>query len=362
MKFTYLKDRNFSNGRNYIGASDIGTLCLCNLKYGQTPLKLWEVLTGREKSWSGNESTEWGHHLEGLILKKALMKLMEYDKSLIDKWYINKISDRNRYSSVGFNAYSNTEAVCPYFNHITAHADLIVVDNNSFLADGTTPDETNNSFIIEAKSSRFFSAKRNDDENFGYSDKDLSENGIPLGVYLQVQTQMLCYDMPYAYVALLADTSSHRLYGRINKNVKTQEHILAIAERFWQCVETDTPPKPETWEDVVALNPNLDKESKTVISGDSEQKVLIMKDQYKRISKAIKKLDARQDDIKNAIGLLIGENAYLQNAEGESLAKAFEVTRETISLSNIKKELPEVAQILIDKNMINKSTSRQIRF
>ena len=91
MKF--LKDTSFENGRNYIGASDIATLAGLNKKYNQTPLTLWEVLTKRTAQWTGNESTEWGHLLEGLILKKAIEKLDYKDHA--EKFYIDKIKGKN---------------------------------------------------------------------------------------------------------------------------------------------------------------------------------------------------------------------------------------------------------------------------
>ena len=347
MKF--LKDTNFLNGRNYIGASDIATLAGLNKKYNQTPLTLWEVLTKRTEQWTGNESTEWGHLLEGLILKKAIEKLGH--KNYSERFYFDKIKGKNKtffQNEIAF--YNNTEALCPHFKHLTAHADLVI-------------DDFKNPKIIEAKSSKFFASKRKDEEETvdGYSMKDFSANGIPLKVRLQVQAQLMCYNVESAHVALLADTSSHKLYGEIKKDVKTQEYILALCEKFWQCVEKDIPPKPETWADILRLYPEIDEETKAVISGEEEQKVLIMKNQYKRYSKAISKLQGRQEDIKNAIGLLIGENKYLENAEGENLAKTFMTERETISLNDIKEKFPSDYKKYLKEELIKKSKTRSIR-
>lgn len=346
--FTYLKDKDFKKGRRYIGASDIPTLALFNVKYNQTPLTLWEEKTGRRDPFRGNERTRAGHELEHIVLKWGLEKLTEnnnyyYSNDYLKYFLISRLKGIN--DCVGL--FSFTEARHPKYNFIVSHADLI--DNNT-------------EFIMEGKTTGFFGGKRNDDINLGYDKNDMTANGIPSAVYLQVQTQMLCYGISAAYVSVMIDTGIHRLYGPIKAHKKTQEKILAIADKFWWYVENDKPPKPNTWNDIVILNPNLDRESKTVIAGVDEEKVKQMKQEKRDIAKKIKKLEAREEDIKNAIGLLIGENSYLETSSGESLAKAFEVTREYLNFKKIKKENPRKYKNLKKDGLIYDSTSRQLRY
>lgn len=353
-KFTYLKDKDFSQGRKYIGASDIPTLALLNIKYGQTPLSLWEVMTGRKEAWKGNSRTFAGHELEPLILKWGLKELGYSDK-FINYWYVSRIKNKNKFicpvdgESIGLDSelYSYTEAICPQFKHLVAHADLI---------DVCEP------FIVEAKSVGFFGGMRKDDDNYGY---DLSDNNIdciPLSVALQCYTQCLCYGIETFYVSVMIDTGIKKTYGPFKADRKKQEYILALAEKFYWHVKNDTPPKPETWEDVQKLNPTLDKESKTVVIGETEQTVIEMKDRAKNLKKRQKEIDKELDDIKNAIGLIIGENAYLENSEGNSLASAYNVTRESIKLSELKKEKIKTYNSLKKAGFITESSYRQLRY
>lgn len=339
--FTYLKDKDFSQGRKYIGASDIPTLALLNIKYGQTPLSLWEVMTGRKEAWKGNSRTFAGHELEPLILKWGLSEII--DKDIADKWYKVRVIGKKSFGDY----HSWTEAICPQFKHLVAHADLIDVCDP---------------YIMEAKSVGFFGGMRKDDDNYGY---DLSDNNIdciPLSVALQCYTQCLCYDIDTFYVSVMIDTGIKKTYGPFKADRKKQEYILALAEKFYWHVENDTPPKPETWEDVQKLNPVLDKESKTVVIGETEQTVIEMKDRAKNLRKKQKEIDKELDDIKNAIGLIIGENAYLENSEGNSLASAYNVTRESIKLTELKKEKIRIYNTLKKNGFITENSYRQLRY
>lgn len=337
--FTYLKNKDFSTGRNYLGASDVPTIALLNLKYGQTPLTLWETLTGRREQWKGNSRTAMGHELEHVALKKALEKL-EYSKDEINAFLISRIKNKNKSGSL----VSWTEFKHPDLPFLVVHPDLIDIDKE---------------FNIEAKSHGFFGGQRKDDLNVGYDKDDMSANGIPSSTYLQVQTQSLCTGFDDNYVSSLIDNIPY-LYGSIKPHIKTQEKIMAIVEKFWWHVEKDTPPKPETWKDVVSLNPNLDKESKTVIAGDTLDEVLQMKASKKEIDKKIKKLEADKKDIKNAIGLLLGENAILESPEGEGLAKSFDVTR--YSLKNYKDMSKRRFNQLVKDGFISETKYRDMRY
>jgi hypothetical protein len=357
-KFTYLKDKDFSQGRKYIGASDIPTLALLNIKYGQTPLSLWEVMTGRKEAWKGNTRTYAGNELEPLILKWGLKEL-GYSNKFINSWIISRFKNKNKFEyliegddlSLNSEIYSFTEFVCPHFKHLVAHPDLLIKRLND-----------DKSAIIEAKSTGFFGGMRKDNESHGYDLETNTVKSIPASVALQCETQLLCSGVKQYYISVMIDTGIKKTYGPFTPDIKKQEHILALAEKFYWHVENDTPPKPETWEDVQKLNPELDKESKTVIIGETEFLVNIMKDKAKRMRKVIKDAEKELDDIKNSIGLIIGENAYLENSEGNSLASAYNVTRENIKLSELKKEKIRVYNKLKKEGFINSSTYRNLKF
>lgn len=363
-KFTYLKDINFDQPRYYIGASDVPTLALLNKKYGHTPLSLWKEKTGRGEPKIDNERMKAGKELEPLILKWGMEKLIfesinkklglesiekddkpikelkpyRFRKDFLNKFLLSRTAGENQF----FNYFSQTE--CRHSEHkfICSHADLIQED-----------------FIMEAKSTGYFGGKRKD-INSGYDEEDTSANGIPSTVYLQVQTQMLCYDIPVCYVSVMIDTGTHRLYGPIPANKKTQEKIIALCQRFWWCVENDKPPKPETWKDIQYLNPDFDKHSKTVIGGEKEEEAFKMKARAETLREKQKKIKEELDDIKNAVGLLIGEQKYLESSSGEKLATAFNV--EKYFLKNYKKMSKRRFDGLVKDGFITKSEYRDIRF
>jgi len=338
---TRLKDKDFKKGRRYIGASDVPTLALMNLRFGQTPLKLWEEKTGRAAPWGGNERTRAGHELEPVALKWGVEKVTGISAKESQQIFIKLITGKDYLS------YRPLTEARHSRGYIVAHADLIDIDRP---------------YIMEAKTSGFFGARRGENVNYGYDLDDLTENGIPSNVYLQVQAQLLCYDIPEAYVSAMLDTGIHRLYGPIKAHVQTHEKILAICERFWWHVEKDQAPKPEVWEDVVKLNPVLDKESKTVVGGDDEQKVKEMIARAAALKKRAKDIESELNDIKNAVGIILGANKYLESSSGESLASAFDVSRLTVSEKELRNNYPLWHQELLTKGIIKESKFRNIKY
>jgi hypothetical protein len=222
-----------------------------------------------------------------------------------------------------------TEARYPGRSYCIAHADVLFDD----------PEEP---YIIEAKTVGAMAGKRREGQVFsGYDVDDLTAQGVPDAVFLQVQWQMMCYGVDLAYVAALIDNQFYT-FGPIHAEKKVQESCLALAERFWRLVEADTAPAPETWDDVVSMYP-LVEETSAMIAGDDEMRVREMISRDKQVAARIKELTDERDDIKNAIGVLIGGNAVLASASGDTLAKASEQSRTTCTIlareTEIKKKL-----------------------
>jgi|GEM_PF-5700671 len=336
--FTYLKDINFEKGRRYIGASDIPTLALLNVKYDQTPLTLWEQKTGRAEPFQGNERTKAGKELEPLVLKWGLEK-MDYEN--LNSLLLSRYENKNKINTF----HSFTEARHPDRPYLVAHADLI---------------ETADPFVMEAKTTGYFGGKRRDNVNIGYDKDDLSGNGIPTRVYLQIQTQMLCYDIPVCYVSVMIDTGQHRLYGPISAHKKTQEKILALAERFQWHIEKDQPPEPKIWKDVIKLHPVIKKDSQSVLGGSELEKAIEMKERAKKLRAKQKDIKKELDDIKNAMGLLIGPNQYLMSADGQKIASVSQITK--YNLKDYKKMTKSRLTRMLNDGFINKSEYRKLNF
>jgi hypothetical protein len=169
----------------------------------------------------------------------------------------------------------------------------------------------------------------------------------------------MCYGAEKAYVSALID-NLHRLYGPVYPNRKVQEHILAIATNFWQHVENNTEPMPETWDDVKLLNPNIEADKKIMVGGEKLETVFQLTNRGKEIKEKIKKLKEEEDDIKKALGLIISDNKLIEDPEGNKLVSQHEITRETVSLSAIKKENENLYNQLND--YIKVSTSRVLKY
>jgi len=340
----YRKIRDFHGSRRKgVGASDIPTLALLNLKYDQTPYKLWLVKTGREEPWAGNEATWWGLQLEGLVLKQYIAHPERFGPEIAEHFYREYLRRR---SSGPLKVY--IEFHHPQYRFALCHPDLLIDDGNPLL--------------IQAKCHSYFAAKRKDDPDYGYDPDDRSQNGVPASVFLQEQWELFCTGLPEAYVAVLANTNQYGEWGPIIADPRTQEKCLALAKRFMWHVERDEPPKPETWADVQAMFPQL-QPTTAMVSGDTELEVRRMIERKDRLDRAAKRIKAELKDLKNAVGLLIGGNAVLTSAEGDVLARASETGRWYLrEAKKLEQTEPELFKRLIDEGYITRSEWRELRF
>lgn len=345
------KTQDFTEARRRgVGSSDIPTLAGLNRMYGETTFTLWQDKTGRKKSDNFGERIHWGHKLEGLILHEWVAR--RFGVEVADDFYLSYLRDRS------FEQFKiKTECFHPKYRYAMAHADLLTdqsTKNNDYEVIDDLP------AIIEAKSHRGLAARRGVDLDYGYNPDDQSQDGIPARVFLQVQWQMFCYAVPEAWVVALIDTSDYREYGPIKADPRVQEKCLALADRFWWHVENDREPPPETWGDVCALFPEQTKTT-AVVSGTPESEIRAAVLKKKRYSALIEKYKAKIEDIKNAAGLLIGSNQILTAGNGEVLAQTYNKSKESIALSEVKKQAPELEAALRAKGLVNKSSWREIR-
>jgi len=338
-KFTYLPEdnRKFEKGRNYIGASAMPTLFGLNKKYGQTPMTFWQEFTGRKEKFRGNDRTRAGHWQEDGILARYVK---DYTHLNYRGFWISRLAGEDVFE----NLHSFTEARHPDYEYAVAHADLLKIPE---LIDPS---------IIQAKNSGFFAAIREDDKNNGYDPDDHSQNGIPLGIYLQEQWELFCYGVSEAWVAVQIDGWNWQIYGPITYKKKSVENCLALADRMWWHIKNDTPPKPATWPDVVSMYPELREKTAAVIGGKDYEDMITMRQELKDINITMRQLESRAEDIKNATGLLIGGNEILRSLSGEELAKAsLRPGREILKLKELKKEKPRTYSNLKKLGFITES-------
>lgn len=349
----YTKIRDFHDERDKgVGSSDIPALAGLYRNYGSTTLRLWEEKTGSAPRWNGNQRTAWGKKLEGMVLREFIAN--RYGEDAADDF----LTAKRRGRSLG-PFKTETEARHPERPYCLAHADLLVDQGAPYIDINGEPVEP---YIVEAKTAGMMSGKRREGVIFaGYDPDDLTAQGIPDAVFLQVQWQLYVYGVDTAYVAVLIDTADYREYGPIKADPRVQEKCLALAKRFWRLVETDTAPAPETWDDVQRLFPHQ-TDTTAMIGGDDEARVREMITEDKRLAATIKGLEERRDDIKNAVGILLGGNSVLASAEGQILAKSSEQTRESVALGKVAKAAPDIEARLRELNLVTTTTFRTVRY
>lgn len=344
----YHKIRDFHGARSRgVGSSDIPTLAGFSKQYGQTPYTLWLEKTGRGERKPAGPRADWGHRLEPLVLARWVEEHVGPDFAM--KFYAAAIQGR----SIG--AWKReTEARMPGRPYVLAHADLLV--------DIPEIDEVQRPYIVEAKTSGFFAGKRREGQAFlGYDPDDRSYQGIPDPVYLQVQWQMLAYDVPEAWVCVLIDTGDWREYGPIPAAPRVQEKCLALAERFWKLVEEDKPPKPETWSDVASMWP-IPEEKTAMLGGEDEMRARDYAARYWLLGDRIKELSEEREELKNALGIYMGENSLLVTAEGHKLASSWvQANPASVSLKDLKEKDSELYARLDEGGYIKKTERRELR-
>lgn len=365
--FTYMKDKDFSSGRDYIGASDMTTITGIN-EY-QSPYELWETRTGRKKGFSGNFLSAEGHFKEAGILGKklaydSLIKNIGPDftpqewLSAITSERVNNFITSRLWNEVQFeNLHSWTEARAPENKRHVAHADLLNLSEKSIP-------------ITQAKNTGVYAAntrKRNPYK--GYAKDDLSQNGIPLGVFFQEQWEMYCYGVPRAEVAVDIGGNEWKLYGPIDYNKKTVEKLVILADAMLECIDTDTPPDPQTWPDVLSMFPDLETHTKSTISGQDELDARKMVSQHAKYTNGIKLLKKKQLDITMALAGLASEpdlgvmHNYLTASDGSTIASFSDRQgQRRISVTKLEKEEPDLFDDLDSMGFVTQdATSRSIR-
>lgn len=338
----YGKIKDFHGSRmGSIGSSDIPILAGFGKQYGDTPYTLYLEKTGQKERRAAGPRAEWGHRLEPLILSAWISRNHGEEEALAYMAAAIRGRSSGRYKSL-------TEARMPGRPYVLAHADLVV--------DDAAP------LIVEAKSAGFFSGKRREGEAFlGYDPDDLSQQGIPDPVFLQVQWQMLAYGVPEARVAVLIDTGDYREYGPIIADPRVQEQELALAERLWRCIVDRTPPKPETWSDVSLMWPEP-ADTTAMIGGEDEMRVRSLVFEYWQIGERLDRDEARRKEIKNALGIYLGENAILATPEGLKLASSWvQANPASVNLKELEAKEPELYARLVEGGYVRKSERRELR-
>lgn len=333
-----------------IGSSDIPVIIKTkNSSIKKSQYELWEEKTGCVEPFLGNDYTTWGHELEPLLIAAFIRK--KYDSKLSYKFKLDYIIHQNirttHYKpSTIFHPF--TECKHPDYPWAIAHSDCVV--NNH-----TEP------FQLEAKTGGYYARVRREDFE-GFDLEDHTATGVPPDILLQVQWQMLVYDIEFTYVLLLVDDNKFHIY-EVPAIKKWWPLMLEKTSQFlWHC-KKNKPPKPEKYDDIKKLFPEV-KDKAIYILGEKAAIAEQMKAEKKKLQKRKSKIEKRISDINDAAGLLMGENKYLYN--GETSKKIFQqvITKGQYNMihpATIEKDAPETFKILQKKGLINKHDRRYVR-
>lgn len=337
-----------------IGSSDIPIIIKTkNSRIKKSAYELWEEKTGRVEPFQGNDYTIWGHELEPLLISAFIRK--KYNSKLAYKFKIDYILHQEWRSETYYPAtifHSFTECRHPLFEWIISHGDCICP---YFKWNREKP------IILEAKTGGYYARVKHEGIE-GFDLEDHTATGVPSDILLQVQWQMLCYDINLTYVLLLIDDNKFHIY-EVPAIKKWFPLMLEKASKFlWHC-EKDKPPQPEKYSDIEKLFPGI-KDKAIYITGERAIIAEQMKAEKKKLQSKIKKYQRRIDDINDAAGLLMQENKFLFN--GETSKKIFQQViikdqYNPIHPSTIQKNDPVSFDRLTKLGLIKKSDRRYIR-
>lgn len=357
-----------------IGSSDIPVIIKTkNSRIKKSSYELWEEKTGKVEPFQGNNYTTWGHELEPLLISAFIRK--KYNAKIAYKFKLDYVVHQNVRSKF-YNPmtifHPFTECKHPQFPWAIAHGDCVCRDdlNNEILKKippsndkiKTNQIEQNYfSYLLEAKTGGYYARVRREDFE-GFDLDDHTATGVPSDILLQVQWQMLIYDIDFTYVLLLVDDNKFHIY-EVPAIKKWFPLMLEKASQFLWCCKNDKPPQPEKYDDIKKLFPEI-KDKAVYVTGEKAIVAEQMKAEKKKLQAKMKKYQKRIDDINNAAGLLMGENKFLFN--GETSKKLFQqvITKDQYNMihpSAIQKNAPNAFKILEEKNLINKSDRRYVR-
>jgi len=244
-----------------LGGSDAAAAV--GLSRWKSRYQLWLEKTGHAEPFTGNDATHWGNMLEPIVRQE----------------YANR---------TGLSIITPGETL--------KHPDFPFVLAN---IDGIVPDDR----IVECKTGR----PSND-----WGEPGTSE--IPEEYVLQVQHYLMVTQLPRADVPVLLGGNDFRIY-HIEADGETQALLLQGEREFWELVQRNEPPEPETPEDIRRRWPKS-QDKPRIASGEiaAELQHLLI------INRAHKENEERIERMKADIQKYLGECDTLVDERGRKLA------------------------------------------
>lgn len=336
---------------NKIGASDIPALITNPEKpneslagYGRTPLTVWQEKTGKLKREPPGLPAEMGHYMENKAIelflryfefpRRELILLQLKILAEMDNTYLDKLSCKDHCFKYHTQYYTENKI---------AHPDAIYIPEDYYEKEkklkyeGITIDLTK-PFIFEAKSARFFSAKRPEGSIVsGYDFKLKTWHGIALKSYFQIQYQLALFDIDVAYLGLISDTSDFHVW-EIKANKEHQKELMNIADVMTMHIKQDTPPKELVINqaDIKMLYPHM-KDDFITLSGEKYETAKIIVDEFKKAKDQEKKWKEKKLEALDSMSVILQDYKELRDSSGVMAAWQTRKGRESVSITDMKK-------------------------
>jgi len=214
-----------------IGGSDMPIIM--GLSSYKTPYQLYLEKTGQIESTS--EMTEfqyWGHALEGVVRDEFAKRnnvIVETPETLVH----------------------------PFINFLRANVDGFIPSLNA---------------VLEVKCSSGFMA-----HEWGEDGSDT----IPLPYLVQVAHYCAVTNADCAYIAVLIGGNDYREF-KYTRDAEIEERVINEAKKFWECVQTRTPPEAINQVDLRLMYPKHDPEkTKTIAPDVAEQLTTLVDTRFK---------------------------------------------------------------------------------
>lgn len=271
-----------------IGGSDAAVVA--GISRYKSQYQLWMEKTGKSEPFSGNEASHWGNKLEDVVAE-------EYTQRTGRK--VRRVNQTQYH---------------PEYDFIFGHVDRVSVGDKR---------------IVEIKTSL---GKYRSDVDWG----DAGSDSIPEAYYLQVQHYMAVMQSQVCDVAALVSGDSGaelRIY-EIQRDDKLIADLISMEKKFWEYVESDTPPPVRDTRDLAIKYPKDDDE--TVIAS---MEIYGLINALKDMKNSKKEIENAEEEIKTKIQEFMADKAYLVSQSGNKLASWKTQITERVDTSLLKKEL-----------------------
>lgn len=327
--------------------------------YGKTAITLYQEKVGERERDKSGLAAEMGHYLEPKAIELFIREVWGPD--VASAWMRRRMD----FEMNGGDARTK-QAYPVLYNTAFIDRDSIVHPDGLHIGekDGRTVRtrwgfnvDTRRSFLIEAKSASFFSARRGDSEVRGYDRDNKTWQGIPLKHWFQTQFQMLKAGVSLCYLPLLSDTSRFDVW-EVRADKEMQGRIARVVNVFMRHVRNRVPPKELAInvDDITALFPSV-RDDFVMLDGEDGDKVRELSDKALAAAEQEKVWAARKDDALSALAVWLKDAGEVRDGDGDVVCRwQTSKGRESVmSVKDIAASNPAALRYLRRNNLIKVS-------